>query len=42
MEAKATTEIEDFNAAFATDFSDAEYDTVGGLLNATFGNVVEL
>lgn len=29
---KATTEIEDFNAAFGTNFSDADYDTVGGLV----------
>ena len=29
---KATTEIEDFNAAFGTNFSDAEFDTVGGLV----------
>jgi magnesium and cobalt transporter len=29
---KATTEIADFNAAFGTDFSDAEYDTVGGMV----------
>jgi magnesium and cobalt transporter len=29
---KATTEIEDFNAAFGTSFSDAGFDTVGGLV----------
>jgi magnesium and cobalt transporter len=29
---KATTEIADFNAAFGTEFSDEEYDTVGGLV----------
>ena len=36
---KAGTEIEDFNAAFATDFSDAEYDTVGGLLIRQLGRL---
>jgi magnesium and cobalt transporter len=29
---KATTEIDDFNAAFGTSFSDEEFDTVGGLV----------
>jgi magnesium and cobalt transporter len=29
---KATTEIADFNAAFGTQFSDEEFDTVGGLV----------
>ncbi len=29
---KATTEIEDFNRAFATEFPDGEFDTVGGLV----------
>ncbi|MBI4987076.1 MAG: CBS domain-containing protein [Rhodocyclales bacterium] len=29
---KATTEIGDFNAAFATDFADEDFDTVGGLV----------
>jgi len=29
---KATTEIDDFNAAFDTHFSDEEFDTVGGLV----------
>lgn len=29
---KATTEIEDFNAAFSTTFSTEEFDTVGGLV----------
>jgi magnesium and cobalt transporter len=29
---KATTEITDFNAAFGTEFSDQDYDTVGGLV----------
>jgi magnesium and cobalt transporter len=36
---KATTEIEDFNEAFATHFSDAEYDTVGGLVIRHFGRL---
>jgi magnesium and cobalt transporter len=36
---KATTEIEDFNEAFATDFSDEEYDTVGGLVIRHFGRL---
>ncbi len=36
---KATTEIEDFNAAFATHFSDEEYDTVGGLVIRHFGRL---
>ncbi len=36
---KARTEIEDFNAAFATDFSDEEFDTVGGLILRQLGRV---
>lgn len=36
---KATTEIEDFNEAFATEFSDEEYDTVGGLVIRHFGRL---
>ncbi len=36
---KATTEIEDFNAALGTSFSDEDYDTVGGLVMAQFGHV---
>ncbi|HHW63542.1 MAG TPA: CBS domain-containing protein [Rhodocyclaceae bacterium] len=36
---KATTEIEDFNEAFATRFSDEEYDTVGGLVIRHFGRL---
>tara|TARA_R110001583_G_scaffold195118_1_gene369462 strand:- start:200573 stop:201418 length:846 start_codon:yes stop_codon:yes gene_type:complete len=36
---KATTEIEDFNAAFATHFSDEEVDTVGGLVIRQFGRL---
>ena len=36
---KAATEIEDFNEAFSTTFSDAEYDTVGGLLIRELGRL---
>ena len=36
---KALTEIADFNAAFGTEFSDDEYDTVGGLVLSRFGRV---
>jgi magnesium and cobalt transporter len=36
---KATTEIADFNAAFATDFSDADCDTVGGLVIHALGRL---
>ncbi len=36
---KALTEIADFNDAFGTDFSDEEYDTVGGLVIARFGRL---
>jgi len=36
---KAITEIEDFNEKFATDFSDEEFDTVGGLVLKRFGRV---
>lgn len=36
---KATTEIEDFNAAFATHFSDEEVDTVGGLVIRQLGRL---
>ena len=36
---KARTEIEDFNAAFATEFSDADFDTVGGLILRHLGCV---
>ena len=36
---KATTEIDDFNEAFATQFSDEEYDTVGGLVIRHFGRL---
>ena len=36
---KARTEIEDFNAAFGTAYSDAEFDTVGGLILRHLGRV---
>jgi magnesium and cobalt transporter len=36
---KATTEIEDFNAAFGTRFSDENFDTVGGLVIQTLGRL---
>jgi len=36
---KALTEIEDFNAAFGTTFSDEEFDTIGGLVLQRFGRV---
>jgi len=35
----AATVIDDFNAAFATHFTDAEYDTVGGLLIRQLGRL---
>jgi magnesium and cobalt transporter len=36
---KATTEIEDFNTAFSTHFSDDDYDTVGGLVIHQLGRL---
>jgi magnesium and cobalt transporter len=36
---KALTQIADFNAAFGTDFSDQEHDTVGGLVIAQLGRL---
>ena len=36
---KATTEIEKFNSAFGTSFSDQESDTIGGMLLARFGHM---
>ncbi len=36
---KATTEIADFNTAFATRFSDEDYDTVGGLVIHQLGRL---
>src|SRR6185503_11776688 len=36
---KAVTEIADFNEKFGTDFSDEDYDTVGGLVVGRFGRL---
>ena len=36
------TPIEDFNAHFGVSFSDAEFDTVGGLLAQQFGHLPEV
>ncbi|HEX6004955.1 MAG TPA: transporter associated domain-containing protein [Burkholderiales bacterium] len=36
---KALTEIPDFNAAFGTQYSDEEFDTIGGLILKRFGRV---
>ena len=36
---KAQTSIEDFNSTFGTQFSDEEFDTVGGLLLSRFGRL---
>jgi magnesium and cobalt transporter len=36
---KAATEIADFNAAMDTEFSDQDYDTVGGLVLSKFGRL---
>src|SRR5690348_11499679 len=36
---KAVTEIADFNSHFGTNFSDEDYDTVGGLVVAHFGRL---
>jgi magnesium and cobalt transporter len=36
---KAQTEIADFNSAFSTDFSDEDFDTVGGLIIDRFGRL---
>jgi magnesium and cobalt transporter len=36
---KAVTEIDDFNDKFGTDFSDQEFDTIGGLVLKRFGRV---
>jgi len=36
---KALTEIADFNAAFGTDYSDEEFDTIGGLVLSRAGRV---
>lgn len=36
---KARTEITDFNSQFGTEYSDEEYDTVGGLVISRFGHL---
>ena len=36
---KALTPIEDFNEYFEMDFSDEEYDTIGGLVLSEFGRM---
>ncbi len=36
---KASTEIEDFNETLGTQFSDGEFDTVGGLVVSRFGHL---
>ena len=36
---KAGTPIEDFNEVFATDFSDEEFDTIGGIVLQRFGHL---
>lgn len=38
---KALTPVEDFNSYFGADFSDEEFDTVGGLLMREFGRMPE-
>jgi magnesium and cobalt transporter len=38
---KASTEIEDFNKFFGTEYSDTEYSTVGGLITNKFGYLPE-
>ena len=38
---KALTPIDDFNEAFGTEFSDEEFDTVGGLVSHAFGHLPE-
>lgn len=38
---KALTPIEDFNETFKTQFSDEEFDTVGGLVSHAFGHLPE-
>jgi magnesium and cobalt transporter len=37
--AKARTPIEDFNEYFGSDFSDEEFDTIGGLVVNAFGHL---
>ncbi|MFO7582807.1 HlyC/CorC family transporter [Guyparkeria sp.] len=39
---QALTTIEDFNEAFGSEFSDEEFDTIGGLVVSEFGRVPEV
>jgi len=39
---EALTEIDDFNAYFGAEFSDEDYETIGGLLLAEFGRVPDV
>jgi len=39
---QALTTIEDFNEAFGSEFSDEEFDTIGGLIVSEFGRVPEV
>jgi magnesium and cobalt transporter len=36
---KASTSVEDFNAHFASEYSDEDFDTIGGLVTHAFGRV---
>ncbi|MGD9355199.1 MAG: transporter associated domain-containing protein, partial [Chromatiales bacterium] len=36
---KAQLDIDDFNERFDTDFSDEEFDTIGGLVTKAFGHL---
>ncbi|MGP1664755.1 MAG: transporter associated domain-containing protein, partial [Rhodanobacter sp.] len=38
----ALTPIEDFNSVTGADFSDEEYDTIGGMVTAEFGHLPEV
>lgn len=38
---KALTPIDDFNQYFGTDFSEEEFDTIGGLITQKFGHIPE-
>jgi magnesium and cobalt transporter len=37
--AKSATPIDDFNDYFETEFSDEEFDTIGGLVTQAFGHM---
>jgi len=39
---QALTTIDDFNESFGSDFSDEEFDTIGGLVVSAFGRVPEI